>query len=56
MGRAAEAESAAAALNPERSRKTAARAAFLRGLIADANGDTAGMQFAYAEGCVSERC
>jgi hypothetical protein len=48
MGRAAEAESAAARVESRAEPETAARAAFLRGLIADANGDTAGMQFAYA--------
>jgi hypothetical protein len=49
MGRAAEAESAAARVESRAEPETAARAAFLRGLIADANGDTAGMQLAYAK-------
>jgi len=49
IGRAREAENAAARVESRAEPETAARAAFLRGLIADANGDTARMQLAYAK-------
>jgi hypothetical protein len=49
IGRAAEAESAAARVESRAEPETAARAAFLRGLIADAKGDIAGMQLAHAK-------
>jgi hypothetical protein len=49
LGRSAEAESAAARVEARAETETAARAAFLRGLMADARGDTAGLQLAYAK-------
>ena len=49
QGRSAEAESAAARVEARAETVTAARAAFLRGLIADARGDAAGLQLAYAK-------
>jgi tetratricopeptide (TPR) repeat protein len=49
IGRAAEADSAAARIETKAEPETAARAAFLRGLIADADGNTATLQQAHAK-------